>query len=150
IEEKIEPGLIDLAYRFDLPLVATNDVYFSDEGMYAAHDALLCIAEGTYVGEGNRRRVTREHRFKSASEMRRVFADIPEACDNTLVIAQRCAFMPPSRKPILPPFSDKGDELEILRRQAREGLEKRLAVLGVSDDDAKPYRERLEFEIGRA
>ncbi|HVO03438.1 MAG TPA: DNA polymerase III subunit alpha [Candidatus Cybelea sp.] len=148
VEERIEPGLIDFAYHYDLPLVATNDVYFSDEGMYAAHDALLCIAEGTYVGEGNRRRVTREHRFKSAGEMRRLFADLPEACDNTLVIAQRCAFMPPARKPILPPFSDKGDETEILRQKAREGLEARLRVLKVDEAAEKPYRERLEFELG--
>jgi DNA polymerase-3 subunit alpha len=148
IEERIEPALIDLAYKFDLPLVATNDVYFSDEGMYAAHDALLCIAEGTYVGESNRRRVTREHRFKSAGEMRRLFADIPEACDNTLVIAQRCAFMPPSRKPILPPFSDKGDEMELMRQLSREGLDARLAVMGLDEAAAKPYRERLEFELG--
>ncbi|MDQ7248083.1 DNA polymerase III subunit alpha [Dongia sedimenti] len=148
IEERIEPALIDLAYKFDLPLVATNDVYFSDEGMYAAHDALLCIAEGTYVGESNRRRVTREHRFKSAGEMRRLFADIPEACDNTLVIAQRCAFMPPSRKPILPPFSDKGDETELMRQLSREGLDARLAVMNLNEAEAKPYRERLEFELG--
>jgi DNA polymerase-3 subunit alpha len=148
IEEKIEPGLIDLAYKLDLPLVATNDVYFSDEGMYQAHDALLCIAEGTYVGESNRRRVTREHRFKSAGEMRKRFADIPEACDNTLVIAQRCAFMPPSRKPILPPFTDGASETDVLRQKAREGLDARLQVMKLNEEQAKPYRERLEFELG--
>jgi DNA polymerase-3 subunit alpha len=148
IEERIEGPLIDLAYKYDLPLVATNDVFFSDEGMYLAHDALLCIAEGTYVGEANRRRVTREHRFKSAGEMRRLFRDIPEACDNTLIIAQRCAFMPPSRKPILPPFSDKGDEIELMRQKSREGLEARLRVMNLDEAAAKPYRERLEFELG--
>jgi DNA polymerase-3 subunit alpha len=148
IEERVEAPLIDLAYKFDLPLVATNDVYFSDEGMYLAHDALLCIAEGTYVGESNRRRVTREHRFKSAGEMRRLFRDIPEACDNTLIIARRCAFMPPSRKPILPPFSDKGDEIEIMRQKSREGLDARLQVMGLDEAAAQPYRERLEFELG--
>jgi DNA polymerase-3 subunit alpha len=148
IEERIEPGLLDLAYKLDLPLVATNDVYFADEGMYSAHDALLCIAEGTYVGEANRRRVTREHRFKSAREMRRLFADTPEACDNTLVIAQRCAFMPPSRKPILPPFSDGASETELLRQKARDGLDARLQVLNLDEGAQKPYRDRLEFELG--
>ncbi len=148
IEEKIEPGLLDLAYKLDLPLVATNDVYFSDEGMYLAHDALLCIAEGTYVGESNRRRVTREHRFKSAGEMRKRFADIPEACDNTLVIAQRCAFMPPARTPSLPPFTDGASETEVLRQKAREGLDARLRVMKLDEEGAKPYRERLEFELG--
>jgi DNA polymerase-3 subunit alpha len=148
IEERIEPGLIDFAYKFDLPLVATNDVYFSDEGMYAAHDALLCIAEGTYVGEEKRRRVTREHRFKSSGEMKQLFADLPEAIENTLVIARRCAFMPPTRKPILPPFTADGDEVDVLREKARAGLEARLAVLKLDEAAAKPYRERLEFELG--
>ncbi|HEY4161804.1 MAG TPA: DNA polymerase III subunit alpha [Dongiaceae bacterium] len=148
IEERVEPGLIDLAYRFDLPLVATNDVYFSDEGMHAAHDALLCIAEGTYVGEEKRRRVTREHRFKSSGEMKKLFADIPEAIDNTLVIARRCAFMPPSRKPILPPFTSDGNEIDVLREKARTGLDARLSAIDVDEAAAKPYRERLEFELG--
>jgi len=104
-EQKTEEAFIDFAYAHNLPLVATNEVFFSDEGMYAAHDALLCIAGGTYVGEKERRRVTRGHGFKSAREMRELFSDLPEAIDNTLVIARRCAYMPPARKPILPAFS---------------------------------------------
>lgn len=147
-ETRSEEGFINLAYEFDLPLVATNDVYFSDEGMYQAHDALLCIAGGTYVAESNRRKVTREHRFKSAPEMRLLFADVPEAIDNTLVIARRCAYMPPARKPILPAFSDGKSEDEVLREMARAGLEKRLDTDDLSEADRKPYRERLEFELG--
>lgn len=147
-ETRSEEGFINLAYEFDLPLVATNDVYFSDEGMYQAHDALLCIAGGTYVAESNRRKVTREHRFKSAPEMRLLFADIPEAIDNTLVIARRCAYMPPARKPILPAFSDGKSEDEVLREMAQAGLEKRLDTDDLSEEDRKPYRERLEFELG--
>ncbi len=126
-ENQIEEGLIDLAYATDLPLVATNDVYFSDEGMYAAHDALLCIAQGSYVDNPDRRRVTQEHRFKSAREMRELFRDLPEAIDNTLVVARRCAFMPPARKPILPAFAEGADENDVLREKAREGLELRFA-----------------------
>ncbi len=148
IEAKTEPGLLDLAYALDIPLVATNDCYFPDEGMYEAHDALLCIAEGTYVGEQNRRRVTPEHRFKSAEEMRVLFADLPEAIDNTLVIARRCAVKAEERKPILPNFGDGTGESEadVLRRMAREGLEKRLKQIGVEGEAAKPYWDRLEFE----
>ncbi|WP_374373098.1 DNA polymerase III subunit alpha [Dongia sp.] len=147
-EARSEEGFINLAYDLDLPLVATNDVYFSDEGMYQAHDALLCIAGGTYVAEGNRRKVTREHRFKSAPEMRVLFADLPEAIDNTLVIARRCAYMPPARKPILPAFSDGKSEDEALREMALAGLEKRLAVMNLTPEQEKPYRDRLEFELG--
>ncbi|HVG82572.1 MAG TPA: DNA polymerase III subunit alpha, partial [Methylomirabilota bacterium] len=157
IENRIESRLVDLAYALDLPLVATNDVFFADAAMFEAHDALLCIAEGAYVGQPNRRRLTPEHRFKSAEEMRALFADLPEAVDNTLVIARRCAFMPEIVKPILPAFPEAaGNEPEELRRQAAAGLEARLQghVLAPEMDEpareaaAKPYRERLEFELG--
>ena len=110
-EARSEPGLVDLAYRHDLPLVATNDAYFPDRGFYQAHDALLCIAQGTVVADNERRRLTPHHHFRSAAEMRELFADLPEACDNTLVIARRCAFMPQPRQPILPAFpTAKGRE----------------------------------------
>ncbi|QDO98980.1 DNA polymerase III subunit alpha [Ferrovibrio terrae] len=148
-EAKSEPGLLDLAYELNLPLVATNDCYFPDEDMYVAHDALLCIAEGSYVGEQNRRRVTPDHRFKSAEEMRVLFADLPEAIDNTLVIARRCAVKANERAPILPNFGDGTGESEadMLRRMAREGLELRLQQIGVTDPEkAKVYHDRLDFE----
>jgi DNA polymerase-3 subunit alpha len=146
-EERIEGGLIDLAYTRDLPLVATNDAYFADADFYAAHDALLCIAEGTVLSDPDRRRLTPEHHFKSAAEMRILFADLPEACDNTLAIARRCAFMPEPRKPILPAFPTQSgrSEAEELRAMAAEGLERRLAAEGV--EAPEPYRERLAFEL---
>src|SRR5258708_6750835 len=99
-EDRIEAALIDLAFRHDLPLIATNDCFFPNPEFYEAHDALLCIAEGTVVGQRERRRLNPSYSFKSASEMRALFADVPEACDNTLVIARRCAYMPMPRKPI--------------------------------------------------
>jgi DNA polymerase-3 subunit alpha len=157
-EKRIEDKLIDLAYAHDLPLVATNEVFFADRGMFEAHDALLCIAEGSYVGEAERRRASPENYFKSAAEMRELFADLPEAVDNTLVIARRCAYMPGARKPILPAFPVPAGvtEAEELRRRAAEGLERRLAAqvwTSAMDDAArahaaKPYRQRLEFELG--
>ena len=128
IEDRIEPELIDLAYTQDVPLVATNDVFFADADFYEAHDVLLCIAEGTVVGEPNRRRLTPEHHFKSPAAMRLLFADVPEACDNTLVIARRCAFMPEPRKPILPPFQTESgrDEIAELKAMAASWLDRRL------------------------
>ncbi|MDY0883028.1 DNA polymerase III subunit alpha [Dongia soli] len=146
-EQKTEDAFIELAYELDLPLVATNEVFFSDEGMYAAHDALLCIAGSTYVGEKDRRRVTRAHGFKSAREMRELFADLPEAVDNTLVVAQRCAFMPPARKPILPAFSVEIAEADVLKQKAMEGLDARMKAANIEGDARKPYDERLEFEL---
>jgi DNA polymerase III subunit alpha len=155
VEDKIEPALIELAMAHDLPLVATNDAFFADAGYYEAHDALLCIAEGTVVSNPNRRRLTPEHHFKPPAAMRALFADVPEALDNTLVIAQRCAFMPEPRSPILPPFASGRDEAAELREAAAAGLERRLALqLFRPDMDAaareaiaRPYRERMGFEL---
>src|SRR3972149_5783803 len=123
-EEAIEAKLLDLAYARDLPLVATNDAYFADTSMFEAHDALICIAEGTYLSEGNRRRFTPEHRFKSAEEMRDLFADLPEALDNTLIVAKRCAYFPEPREPLLPSYPTAGgrDTGGDLRANAKEGL----------------------------
>jgi DNA polymerase-3 subunit alpha len=154
-EQRTEGAFLDLAYTLGLPLVATNDVFFAEKPMYEAHDALLCIAGGAYVGQTDRRRVTPEHYFKSAEEMKVLFADLPEAIDNTVVIARRCAFKVSTHKPILPKFSRDGDEVEELRRQAREGLELRLerVVFTEAMDEAtrqakaQAYRERLEFEL---
>ena len=157
-ETAIEPKLLALADAMNLPLVATNEAFFAEEGMYAAHDTLLCIAAGTPVNEPERRRLTPEFRFKTAQEMRAQFADVPEALDNTLVIAERCAVMAETRAPILPHFvSEAGrSEIDELRHRATEGLEKRLAdhVLSGGDTEeertaaAAPYRERLDFELG--
>src|SRR6202161_2074749 len=102
VEAAIEPGLIALADARGIPLVATNDCYFAKPDMHEAHDALLCIAEGHMLSDPNRRRVTPEHWFKPAADMRTLFADLPEACDNTLSIARRCAVMAESRQALLP------------------------------------------------
>ena len=151
-EARSERGLIDLAYRHGVPLVATNDVYFPDRDFYEAHDALLCIAQSKVVADADRKRLTRSHCFRPAAEMREVFADLPEACDNTLVIARRCAFIPQPRKPILPafPLPEGEDEAGALRTAARQGLDVRLAspAFAAADEEALcPYRERLEFEL---
>ena len=157
-EEQIEVHLIALADELDLPLVATNDAYFLHEETYEAHDALLCIAQNSHVEDENRRRLTPQHRFRPADEMRALFADLPEAVDNTLVVARRCAVMASTREPILPVFTAAGDasEADALHAQAREGLERRLEAqvwrAGMEAPEreaaAAPYRERLAYELG--
>ena len=149
IEDRIEGTLIDLAYEFELPVVATNDCYFSGSDMFEAHDALLCIADGAQVTESDRRRLTPEHGFRTAAEMREGFADIPEAIENTLVIARRCAFMPDEHAPILPafPMPEGRSEGEELQSMAKEGLKERLSRLDIGETAAKPYWDRLEFEL---
>ena len=145
-ERLTERPFVEMAYAMDLPLVATNDVYFPKSDMYEAHDALICIADGAYVDQQEpRRRLTPQHYFKTPSEMAALFADLPEAMDNTVEIARRCAFAPARRDPILPKFAD--DEVEELRRQAEAGLKERLAVIphAVSVEE---YEKRLDFELG--
>ena len=145
-EAASEPGLVQLAYDLGLPLVATNDVYFPKSDMYEAHDALICIAQGAYLDQPQpRRRLTQQHYFKSESEMVALFADLPEALENTVEIARRCAYGVAKRKPILPKFAD--DEVEELRRQAWEGLKNRLAIIPHAAP-VEVYEERLRFELG--
>ncbi len=156
-EHQTETAFLNMAYSHEVPLVATNEAFYPDRNMYEAHDALICIEEKSYVSQAVRRRLTPEHYFKSAAEMSRIFEDLPEAIDNTVVIAKRCAFLVETIDPILPPF-DCGDGLteeDALRRQSLEGLNARLDVHvyseGMSDPEkqtaAKPYLERLNFEL---
>ena len=145
-ERLSERGHVEIAYAQDLPLVATNDVYFTKPEMYEAHDALVCIAEGAYVDQAAPRRVlTPQHYLKTPEEMAALFADLPEALENTVEIARRCHFRAETRDPILPRFAE--DEVEELRRQAKAGLAARLAVIPHAAPVAD-YEARLDRELG--
>ena len=142
-----EGTLIDLAYEHGLPLVGTNEPYFLDPDMHEAHDVLLAMNEGSYVLEKDRRRLSLQHYFKSSEEMISLFIDLPEAIENTLHIAQRCAYRVPKHAPMLPSFGDGTDsEDEILTQQARAGLEKRLEKIELADT-REAYFDRLDFEL---
>ncbi|MEO1252600.1 MAG: DNA polymerase III subunit alpha [Pseudomonadota bacterium] len=147
-----ESGLVSLAYEMALPLVATNEPFFPTPDDYEAHDALLCIAEGAYVHQDDRRQATPDHYFKTPAEMAALFADLPEAIENTVEIARRCAYRPRFRDPILPRFAadDGADgakaEAAELERQAREGLKSRLAVIEPAAP-AEAYWARLKTEL---
>src|SRR6185312_15597696 len=157
-DRAIEQASIDLAYGHELPLVATNEAFFSVREDYEAHDALIAIAESSVIAADNRRRLSPDNFLKSQAEMAKLFADLPEALDNTVEIALRCSYYPQTRKPILPRFTggDVADadavvkaEAEELTRQAWEGLEKRLAVHGpTAGHTVEQYNERLAFELG--
>jgi len=144
-----ETYLIDRAYGRGLPLVATNEPYFARSELHQAHDALMCISEGAYVSVEDRRKVTPEHAFKSGAEMADRFADLPEAIENTLDIARRCAFRPRTGAPILPSFPTEGgrDEAAELRARSREGLKERLEKVKPAAPEAE-YLERLDYELG--
>ena len=144
-ENDSEPVFINMAYDLNIPLIATNDVYFDNGEMYEAHDALLCIADGVYVDQQEpRRSVTNQHYFKTQEEMATLFADLPEALESTIEVAQRCAFMATCRDPILPLFAS--DEISELHRQAKEGLKNRLSVISHAAPISE-YEKRIEFEL---
>ena len=157
-EARFEDWFVAQAYAYELPLVATNDVRFLEADEHEAQDVLACIAHGRRLVEDDRPRTSPEHRLKTPAEMAELFADLPEAVANTVVIARRCAFMVPARDPILPPFAGEAgrDEAQELRVQASAGLERRLErhVLPRLDPAADRalelarYRERLELELG--
>ncbi|MFQ5625961.1 MAG: DNA polymerase III subunit alpha, partial [Methyloligellaceae bacterium] len=156
-EKAVEPDLLSLAYDLKLPLVAANQPYFPAPDDFEAHDALICIAEGSYIGVDDRRRLSPQHYFKSAAEMSALFSDLPEALENTVEIARRCAFRPRTRKPILPQWSTGAnqtsgasleDEASELKTQAEQGLRQRLRQEGpAAGFEETLYWERLEREL---
>ncbi|MBX9883313.1 MAG: PHP domain-containing protein, partial [Sphingomonas sp.] len=172
VEARAEEALLDLAYARGLPIVATNPCCFAEADFGAAHDAMLCIANSTYIESEDRPRSSPDAWMKPAEAMAALFEDLPEAIANTLVVAQRCAVAAPKRKPILPSLAgDREGEAALLRERARAGLDKRLAKIaaiegkpwsatpspdplpqggeGLAGDDwTRPYRERLDYELG--
>jgi DNA polymerase-3 subunit alpha len=169
VEDRAEAALIELAYARELPLVATNPACFTDSAFHRAHDAMLCIAQSSQLDRDDRAKSSPEAWIKPAADMRRLFEDLPEAIENTGVIARRCAFGAPKRKPILPSIAgDLAGEAEQLRRDARAGLVDRLARYEYEGPFAssevekrvstsldtnglekkyKPYFDRLDFEV---
>ena len=128
VEEAAEGALINLAYARDLPLIATNPANFAEPHMHKAHDAMLCIAGSTHIEAENRAKSNPESYVKTAHMMEEAFADLPEATANTLVFAQRCAYAPPYRRPILPSLAgDLEGEAWMLAEDSRRGLIERLA-----------------------
>jgi DNA polymerase III subunit alpha len=148
VEQAAEAALIDLAYTRDLPLVATNPAAYAEAHFHRAHDAMLCIAQSSQIDRDDRMRSSPEAWLKPAAEMRSLFADLPEAIENSAVVARRCAFGAPKRRPILPRTAgDLDEEAEQLRRDARAGLEQRLAAYeGLATAERQAYFNRLDFE----
>ncbi|WP_296037883.1 DNA polymerase III subunit alpha [uncultured Agrobacterium sp.] len=151
-----ERRMIALAYEHDIPLVATNEAFFPSKADYEAHDALMAVAHNAIVSDDSRFRLTPDHYLKSRDEMVALFKDIPEAIENTVEIAQRCSYVLKKRGPILPRFTGASDDPEEaeraesleLRRQAVEGLDMRLAALGMAPGyTEQEYRDRLDFEL---
>ena len=156
-EAKTEDKFIDLAYKHNIPLVATNEAFFFDADMYEAHDALVCIAAGEYVSNENRRKFSPNNRLKSEAEMVELFADLPEALQNTVIIAKRCNFLSSKVQPLLPIFVCPNglSQDEYIDQQAHKGLKERMErhvyFDGMTDEQKKEidkkYFARLEYEL---
>ncbi|MBI3025613.1 MAG: DNA polymerase III subunit alpha, partial [Candidatus Tectomicrobia bacterium] len=150
-DRRLIPEAISLARELDLPLVATNDVHYLDQGDHSVQEVLICIQTGKTLNDPNRMQI-KSHEFylKSAEEMARLFREVPEAIANTLAIAERCGFafdFGGSHYPDFP-IPEGVDRKTYLRRLAEEGLERRLAQLGIQGAEARRYRERLAMELG--
>src|SRR4030095_16061447 len=103
-EKSLNPVLVEMGTRLKIPLLATNDCHFLTRDDHFAHDILICIQTGKTVKDVDRMRFTQEHYFKSPEEMWKTFADLPEAAENTLLVAERCHLELPKGGNLLPHF----------------------------------------------
>ena len=144
------------SFEAQIPIIATNEVYYLKQEMHEAHDALTCIGSKTYVNEKNRIKFSNQHYFKSNDEMRSLFSDLPEALENNYNLPFRCNFRPQFSKPILPNISSEkeGSADEILKKYSLDGLkEKFIKVFKIKDFDLEKnenflrYKDRLDHEL---
>ena len=152
-----EARMIALAYECEVPLVAANSAFFPTPDDFEAHDALMAVACNAVMSDDRRPRLSVDNCLKSRAEMMDLFADIPEALANSVEVARRCSAIVESRAPILPRFTGGGEddpeaalaaEADELRRQSIEGLDRRLARIGMAEGFTEAdYRERLKVEL---
>ncbi|HVF73916.1 MAG TPA: DNA polymerase III subunit alpha [Acidimicrobiales bacterium] len=146
-QHKTNPQLIEIAHRIGAPLLATNDAHYTRRDDHVAHDALLCVQTGASLSDEKRFKFEgEEHYLKSAAEMRHLFKDYPEACDNTLWIAERAQVEIEFGKPKLPEFplpSGFTSEDEYLRHLTYEGARQRYG-----DSLPVAVTDRLDYELG--
>ncbi|MDR1361991.1 MAG: DNA polymerase III subunit alpha [Holosporaceae bacterium] len=152
LEEQLEEMAIGLAYDHNIPLLATNNVNFPTAAYFNAHDTLICIAQGKTIYDADRHTSSPEFYFKSAEEMTELFADLPEALENTLFLAQRCSFCLSKQKPSMPQFKvpDGKSQDDELQEKSIFGLEKRLKNFENNpdmDDTRQKYLARLFYEL---
>ena len=154
-EKEFEKFNLNQSKKYDLPIIATNEIYYLDKSMHEAHDALMCIGQKTYINDVNRQKLSDNHYFKSTDEMFDLFKDLPEALENNYNLPFRCDFRPLPSKPILPNiFSQSKDTNEVLKKETLKGLEdKFLNYFEIDKNDFINnkkyliYRERLDHEI---
>ena len=142
--------------ELEIPLIATNEVFYTSKNMHEAHDALICIKNKTYINEKNRIKYSDQHYLKNNSEMFELFSDLPEALENNYNFPFRCSFRPLYSKPNLPNISsDKGGNAdEILKTNSLEGLNQKFKKVFkiegenfLSNEKYLMYKDRLDHEL---
>ena len=155
-EKSFEIYNLNLSKKYEIPILATQEVYYLDKSMHDAHEALICIGNKTYLNEKNRITYSNQHYLKSSDEMNKLFSDLPEALENNYNLPFRCSFRPLTSKPILPNISSKksGNADKTLTEFSNDGLIKKfLNVFKIptykiqEDSKFKIYKERLNHEI---
>ena len=154
-EKQFEIFNLNLSKKFNLPLLATNEVYYLDKSMHDAHDALMCIGQKTYINEPGRVKLSNQHYFKNSDEMLNIFKDLPEALENNFNLPYRCSYRPITSKPILPNISNNEDDTnELLKKESVEGLkEKFKKIFNIDNNELAQsekfiiYKKRLDHEI---
>ena len=142
--------------KLELPIIATNEVFYLNKDMHEAHDTLICIKNKTYVNEKNRIKYSDQHYFKSNSEMSDLFKDLPEALENNYNFPFRCSFRPLFSKPILPNISSEkdGNADSILKKNSLDGLRDKFRNIFkiknenlLNNEDYLKYKDRLDHEL---
>ena len=146
VETRVKEDLLKLGRELKLPLLATNDLHYTHHADAAAHAALLCVQSGTTLADPKRFKFDNDEFYlKTPAQMREIFRDIPEACDNTLLIAERCNVKLREDENLMPAFAVPAGESEDswLRKEAERGL-----VAKFGDRLTDQYKERLNYELG--
>ncbi len=144
-EQKYHRALLKLSHRYRLPLVATNDCYFDTKEQREAHDVLMRITQKKVLTDPTRVMLNDSFAFRPPEDMKALFSDLPDAVENTLLIAKRCAALFETRAPSLPLFKTPKQETQetLLRTKAATGLKKK----SLPKNKVQLYQKRLEEEL---
>ena len=155
-EKSFELKNLELSSKFNIPIIASQEVFYLNKDMYEAHDALICIGEKTYINEKNRINYSDQHYLKTSDEMAKLFADLPEALTNNYNLPYRCSYRPTYSKPILPNLSsdEDGNADTKLNHDSVEGLKKKFIKIFCKKENNpehhqlfRKYKERLDHEL---
>ena len=155
-EKNFENYLLKISKSLQLPLIATQEIFYLNKDMYEAHDALVCIGEKNFVDEKDRFKYSNDHYFKSQEEIEKLYSDIPEALENNYKFHLRFHFKPKKSRPILPSIASEESSTpeDELTRLAKKGLESRLENFILKknkikslEETKKTYEDRLRHEI---